>query len=151
MLSDGRLADFSRFFLATCIDQIRFMQAMLSPEELSARLREFIALEALQDRLDPRVGAVLERATLFGEVARAHVPSLTGVSDRQARRLVKPLQDRGLLVGAKDEPLRIAFPLGESERIFPHLWAPASVAMPRAPDIAAALRGPTPSRSAGGE
>jgi hypothetical protein len=39
------------------------------------------------------------------------------------------LVDRGLLIGAKDAPLRIAFPLGESERLFPHLCAPAGVTM----------------------
>jgi hypothetical protein len=67
---------------------------------------------------------------LFGAVPRGDVSGLVGVSGRQARRLVRPLVDRGLLTGAKDAPLRIAFPLGESERLFPHLWAPASVAMP---------------------
>jgi hypothetical protein len=55
--------------------------------------------------------------------------SLVGMSERQARRLVWPLVDRGLPISAKDAPLRIAFPLGESKRLFPHLWAPASVAM----------------------
>jgi hypothetical protein len=28
----------------------------------------------------------------------------------------------------KDPPLNVAFPLRESERLFPHLWAPAGAA-----------------------
>ena len=68
---------------------------------------------------------LLEQAALFGVVPRGEVPGLLGVSDRQARRLVQPLVARGLLRGAKDAPLRVAFPLGESERVFPGLWAPA--------------------------
>ena len=39
---DGRLADFCRFFLAACIDQVRFMRALLSPEALAGRVREFV-------------------------------------------------------------------------------------------------------------
>jgi Fic family protein len=144
VLSDGRLADFCRFFMAACLDQVRFMRTLLSPEALSDRVREFIAAEAAGGRLDPRLASLLERATLFGEVPRAEVPFLVGTSDRQARRLVQPLVARGLLTGAKDAPLRVAFPLGETERLFPHLWAPSSVATAVAPlpEIEEALRLP---------
>ena len=38
ILSDGRLADFCRFFLAACIDQVRFMRALLAPEALAGRV-----------------------------------------------------------------------------------------------------------------
>jgi hypothetical protein len=141
ILSDGRLSDFCRLFLAACLDQVRFMAALLAPEALSNRVREFVAAEAAGGRLDPRVGPLLEAAVLFGRVPRGDVPGLVGTSDRQARRLAKPLADRGLLTGAKDAPLRIAFPLGETERLFPHLWAPASVAsgLPPLPEIEEAM------------
>jgi Fic family protein len=144
ILSDGRLAEFCRFFMAACLDQVRFMRTLLSPESLSNRVREFIAAEAAGRRLDPRLALLLERATLFGEVPRAQVPSLVGTSDRQARRLVQPLVARGLLIGAKDAPLHVAFPLGETERLFPHLWAPSSVtsAIALLPEIEEALRLP---------
>ena len=91
ILSDGRLADFCRFFLAACSDQVRFMRALLSPEALAGRVREFVAAEAAGSRLDPRLQPLLEQAVLFGVVQRADVPGLVGVSDRQARRLVRPL------------------------------------------------------------
>jgi Fic family protein len=144
ILSDGRLADFCRFFLAACIDQVRFMRALLVPEALTGRVREFVAAEAAGTRLDARVQPLLEQAVLFGMVPRGDVPALVGVSERQARRLVRPLTGRGLLTGAKDAPLRIAFPLGESERLFPYLWAPAGVAMSLdlPPEVEDALRPP---------
>jgi Fic family protein len=144
ILSDGRLADFCRFFLAACIDQVRFMRTLLAPEALAGRVREFIAAEAAGNRLDARLQPLLEQAVLFGTVPRGGVPALLGMSDRQARRLVRPLVDRGLLTGAKDAPLRIAFPLGESERLFPHLWAPAGVAisLDLPPEVGSALRPP---------
>lgn len=144
ILSDGRLADFCRFFLAACIDQIRFMRILLAPEALAGRVREFVAAEAAGNRLDARIQPLLEQAVLFGVVPRGDVPALVAMSGRQARRLVRPLVDRGLLTGAKDAPLRIAFPLGESERLLPHLWAPAGVAMTLnlPPEIGEALRPP---------
>ena len=144
ILSDGRLAEFCRFFLAACVDQVRFMRALLSPEALAGRVREFVAAEAAGGRLDSRVQPLLEQAALFGLVPRGEVPGLVNLSDRQARRLVQPLVARGLLTGAKDAPLRVAFPLGESERLFPHLWAPAGVAdmIGLPPDVADALQPP---------
>ena len=107
-------------------------------------VRAAVAAEAAGARLDPRVGPLLERAVLFGEVPRGEVPELVGTSDRQARRLVKPLTDRGLLTGAKDAPLRVMFPLGETERLFPHLWAPsgAPTSLAPMPEIEEALRLP---------
>lgn len=144
ILSDGRLGAFCRFFLAASVEQVRFMGALLEPGALSGRVREFVAAEAAGGRLDQRLGPLLEAAVLFGQVPRGEVAALVGTGDRQARRLMKPLVDRGLLTGAKDAPLRIAFPLGESERIFPHLWAPAGVAnaLPSLPEIEEGLRIP---------
>ena len=145
LLSDGRLAAFCRFFLASCLDQVRFMGALLVPEALGARVREFVAAEAAGGRLDPRVGPLLERAALLGEVPRGDVPGLVGTSERQARRLVQPLTRRGLLAGAKDAPLHIAFPLNETERLFPHLWGPsANAGMEPHGELAEALQPPAP-------
>jgi Fic family protein len=144
ILSDGRLAAFCRFFLAASLDQVRFMRALLAPEALAGRVREFVAAEAAGDRLDARVAPLLERAVLFGEVPRGEVATLVGVGARQSRRLLAPLVERGLLTGAKDAPLRVAFPLGETERLFPHLWAPSALGalVEPAPDIRDALLPP---------
>ena len=57
--------------------------------------------------------------------------------------LTKPLVERGLLIGNKDAPLKVAFPLGQSERLFPHLWAPSDVEnTSMTPEIEEALRPP---------
>jgi fido (protein-threonine AMPylation protein) len=60
ILSHGRLAAFCRFFLAACIDQVRCMRALLSPEALAGRVRAFVAAEAVGGRLDDRVHPLLE-------------------------------------------------------------------------------------------
>ena len=94
--------------------------------------------------MDSRVAPLLERAVLFGDVPRGEVAALVGLGERQARRLVAPLVERGLLIGAKDSPLRVALPLGETERLFPHLWAPSALGavVEPSPDIRDALRPP---------
>ncbi|WP_137127112.1 hypothetical protein [Roseomonas sp. HF4] len=145
LLSDGRLAEFVRFFLAASLDQVLFMTALLSPEALTSRVRAHVAAEAALGHLDPRVVTVLERAVLAGEVPRGVVQGMLGTGDRQARRLIAALVERGLLVGATDAPLRIAFPLGESERLFPNLWAPNVLGvdvLAARPDLATALQPP---------
>ena len=93
----------------------------------AGRVREFVAAEAAGERLDGRVAPLLERAVLFGEVPRGDVVRLVSTAERQGRRLLALLVERGLLTGRKDAPLRIAFPLGETERWFPHLWAPSAL------------------------
>ena len=107
-------------------------------------MREFVAAEAAGGRLDPWVQPLLEKVVLFGTVPRGEVPALVGTGDRQARRLLRPLADRGLLAGAKDAQLRVAFLLSETERLFPHLWAPTAGAdtLSPAPELEDALRPP---------
>ncbi len=68
--------------------------------------------------------------------------ALLGIGDWQARRLMQLLVARGLLHGTKDALLRIAFPLDESKRLFPHLRVPAGVAMVSDPELDAALPPP---------
>lgn len=81
-------------------------------------MREFVTTAVIGGRQDPRVAALLENAVLFGDV-----PGLVGARDRQARYLTKRRADHGLLAGAKDAPLRVTFPQGQSDCLFPHLWA----------------------------
>ena len=49
-------------------------------------------------RSDGRVAPLLERAVLFGEVPRGDVAGLVDTAERQGRRLLAPLVERGLVV-----------------------------------------------------
>ena len=37
-LSEEALAEFTRFFLETCIDQVKFMEELVAPDKLRARI-----------------------------------------------------------------------------------------------------------------
>ena len=60
-------------------------------------------------------------------IPRADVAGLVGTAEGQGRRLQAPLAERGLLGGSKDAPLQVAFPLSETGRTFPNLWAPSAL------------------------
>ncbi|MTJ83941.1 MAG: Fic family protein [Telmatospirillum sp.] len=131
-LSDSGLIQFCDYFVATCLDQVRFMSSLLEPAGLMARMRTFVTVEAERGRFDARVLPVLTHALTTGDVPKAAASAMMGVQERQARRLLDPLIDRGFLSdgGRKFDPWRLAFPISESEILFPRLFAPVGVPDP---------------------
>ncbi len=122
-LSEEALAEFSQFFLKTCIDQVEFIEGLVQPDRLRDRIliwaEEEIRLEALQ----PRSGKVLEAILYRGELPRGEVATLLGVSDRQARRVTSTLLDRGVLLSDSSRaPLHLAFPAKLASRWMPGLF-----------------------------
>jgi Fic family protein len=137
-LSESGLVEFCDYWVGTCLDQVRFMSALLEPGALISRMRTFVQVEAAQDKLDARVLPVLTHALTIGEIPKAEASGMMGLQERQARRLLEPLIERGFLSdgGSKFAPWRLAFPIGESDLLFPRLFAPVGVpdAVPAAPD-----------------
>jgi Fic family protein len=110
-LSEEALAEFTRFFLETCVDQVRFMEDLVQPQRLRARIglwvAEEIALGALHDKSALLLDAILYR----GEMPRGDVPGALGVSERTANRVVAGLTERGVLTSTSTKaPLRMTFP-----------------------------------------
>lgn len=122
-LSQDALIDFCRFFLETCLDQIRDMRELLNPTELQRRMALYLRDEESVERLPKRSFAVLREALLAGEFERGHVPTLINTSERTARRVISTLIDKRLLVsGSRKAPLRLGFPIDVVERWFPKLY-----------------------------
>ena len=128
-LSDSGLVAFCDYFIATCLDQVHFMSSLLEPATLMTRMQAFVRTEAGKGALDARIGPLLAHALTMGEVKKAEVTRILGVQERQSRRLLEPLVRRGLLVEgeSKFDPWRLAFPISESDILFPRLFAPAGV------------------------
>jgi Fic family protein len=126
-LSQTALVDFCRFFLESCLDQVRYMRQLLEPSELQRRMELYLRDEEDADRLPNRSFAVLREALLSGEVDRGRVPGLIDASQRTARRLVSALLEKGLLVSESHRaPLRLGFPIDVVERWFPRLYPVAA-------------------------
>ncbi len=122
-LSEEALADFTRFFLGVCMDQVKFMEELVQPDRLRARLSLWSEEEIRLGTLPPKSGAILEAVLYRGELPRGDVAALVGTSDRQARRIVAALLDKGVLTSASPRaPLLLAFPATLAPRWMPGLF-----------------------------
>lgn len=122
-LSEEELANFTRFFLETCLDQVRFMRQLVEPNKLRARILVWAEEEIRMGTLPPRTGAVLEAVLYRGELPRADVPAILGVTDRHARRVTSALTKAEVLASDNDRaPFRLAFPAHLASRWMPGLF-----------------------------
>ena len=128
-LSEESLAEFTRFFLKTCIDQVTFMERLVQPDQLRTRIQLWVEEEIRLGRLPPKSGAILEAVLFRGELPRGKAADIVGTGDRQARRVVSALLDRGVLTSASMRaPLRLAFPAALASRWMPGLFPEQSEA-----------------------
>jgi len=122
-LSEENLAAFTRFFLTTCLDQVAFMEGLMQPDQLRARILLWTEEEIRLDRLPPKSGAVLEAVLYRGELPRGDAAAIVGTGDRQARRVVSAMIERGVLLSESSRaPLRLAFPATLAARWMPGLF-----------------------------
>ncbi|WP_043739614.1 Fic family protein [Thioalkalivibrio nitratireducens] len=122
-LSEEALAEFTRFFLTTCIDQVDFMEKLVQPERLRDRILIWAEEEIRADTLPSNSGAVLEAVLFRGELPRGDVAKLLNVGDRQARRVTSALIDHEVLTSESTRaPLRLAFPARLAGRWMPGLF-----------------------------
>jgi len=121
--SERAMADFSAFFLESCIDQVRFMEELVQPGRLRERIRLWVEEEIRVEALPQHAGNVLDAILYRGELPRGEVPVIVGKGDRQARRIVSALQEAGVVTSASTRaPLKIAFPARLAERWMPGLF-----------------------------
>jgi Fic family protein len=122
-LSEEALARFTRFFLETCLDQVKFMEELVQPEKLRTRIKLWADEEVAADSLPKQAGAVLDAILFRGELPRGDVPELLNTSERTARRVVSALIDHGVLTAnTTKSPLRITFPAKLASRWMPGLF-----------------------------
>jgi Fic family protein len=122
-LSEENLAAFTHFFLSTCIDQVTFMERLMQPEQLRARILLWAEEEIRLNRLPLKSGAILEAVLYRGELPRRDVAAIVGTGDRQGRRVVSALTDRGVLTSESTRAhLRLAFPANLASRWVPGLF-----------------------------
>ena len=117
------LAAFASFFLTTCIDQVTFMEGLMQPDRLRARILVWAEEEIRLNRLPPKSGAVLEALLYRGELPRGDAAAIVGTGERQARRVVSALTDHGVLTADSTRaPLHLAFPATLASRWMPGLF-----------------------------
>ena len=122
-LSEEALADFTRYFLTVCIDQVSFMEGLVQPYRLRDRILIWAEEETRADALPARAGAVLESVLYRGTLPRGDVAQILGTSERNARRVTSALIEREVLVSESTRaPLHLAFPAKLAARWMPGLF-----------------------------
>lgn len=122
-LSEDALSAFTAFFLDTCLDQVRFMEALVQPDRLRARVLLWAGEETRTGVLPAKAGQILEAIFYRGELPRGDAAAIVGTGDRQARRVVSALIERGVVTSESSRaPLRIAFPATLASRWMPGLF-----------------------------
>lgn len=122
-LSEEALAEFTRFFLKTCLDQVTFMEELVQPDKLRARIKLWADEEIATNALPSKAGVVLDTILYRGALARGDVHVLLDTSPRSARRVVAALIERGVVTAATTRSdLMIAFPAKLAGRWMPGLF-----------------------------
>jgi Fic family protein len=122
-LSEAELIAFTRFFLDVCIDQVKFMEELMNPKDLQARVMVWAKEQTVTKELAPNSDKILDALLYRGELLRGEVPSLLNTSERSAQRAVESLVKRGVIVSDSSRaPLRLAFPAALVARWMPELF-----------------------------
>lgn len=123
MLSEEALAGFLKFFLTLCIDQVNFMEELMQPKKLRARAMVWCEEEIKSDGLPAKSDKVLSALIDRGELARADVPEILGMSDRSSQRITRALLDRGVIKSKSTRtPFELSFPASLASRWLPGLF-----------------------------
>lgn len=119
-LSEEALLAFTRFFLETCIEQVKFMRQLMRRDELLGRIKLWARTEIDAGSLPTQADSVLEAILYRGTHPRGEVGTILNVTDRHARRVTSAVVAAGVLVSDDQRaPLRLAFPA----RLASH-WVP---------------------------
>jgi Fic family protein len=122
-LSEEALVDFTRYFLGVCLDQIEFMEGLMRPAELRARVMAWADDEIRTKRLHDKAKLVLNHILFNGILERKDLPGIVGADDRQARRIAQPLVEIGLIRSTSTRaPYVLAFPAELAPRLMPGLY-----------------------------
>jgi Fic family protein len=133
-LSQEELVAFARYFLAVCIDQVRFMRSMLALDSLHTRLRGLLLhlrespwqIGSEKSVVKPEALEALHYVAMTGPVERSRFIAMTGLGARTARRVLASLIDYGVLAAESSRaPVSFAVPLGALGYLFPRLWPEA--------------------------
>ena len=122
-LSEEALAAFTEFFLRTCLDQVKFMEGLVQPERLRARILLWAEEEIRLGVLPPKSGLILEALLYRGALQRGEIAGILGVGERQGRRVAAALAGLGLILSETSRaPIWLAFPASLAARWMPGLF-----------------------------
>ncbi len=114
--SNFGIKEFCRFFVAACLNEIKFMKELLDTGRLQKRIAGYVQLRSkdmLSDTEPLREEAkyILSEVMLQGSLSRGEAKRITGLGERTARSLLSRLLDEKLLVSENHKaPVKFNIP-----------------------------------------
>ena len=136
-LSEETLAEFTIYFLETCLDQVQFMSKLMQPTALRKRIMDWAKEEERLGGVLPHSSRVLAHILTHRELERKDVAEIVGFDDRKARRVTALLHKRGIITAPTHRaPFRIALalPAAIAPGFMPGLY-PKSALPGRPPEV----------------
>lgn len=122
-LSRKSLIVFCEYFLAQCLDQVRFMEQLLAPMSLNDRIQQQVLEAERMGTLASGAHRLMRAALEHGEVPRGDVPAIVQASERTGQRITKSLIENGYLYSeGHTSALFFAIPPAARDRWFPSLY-----------------------------
>lgn len=110
-LSEEALAQFTEFFLQTCIDQVNFMESLVRPDKLKNRIVKWAKEEIEQGNLPKDSEKILEAILYRGELQKSEAAEVISKTDRQTRRVTSALTEKGVITSENlRSPFHLSFP-----------------------------------------
>lgn len=127
-LSEAGLEAFARYFLETCLDQVKFMGKMLDLATLRSRVQGYLVYLSQQDKaVRAEAAPALHYLFLAGSAPRGEFKQMTGLASRSADRAIAGLLKRGLLESDSARgAVRFGLPLEALSYYFPLLYPEAA-------------------------
>jgi len=122
-LSEEALAEFTRYFLEICLDQVEFMEGLVQPDRLRTRILLWAEEEMRMNTLPDKAGTILEALLYRGILPRGEVAQITGTSHRQASRIISAMLKKGIVTSEHHRaPLYLTFSAELANRWMPNLF-----------------------------
>ncbi len=122
-LSRKNLITFCEYFLAQCLDQVRFMEQLLAPMSLHDRIQQQVLEAERMGTLASGAHRLMRAALEHGEVPRGDVPAIVQASERTGQRITRSLTENGYLRSeGHTGALLFTIPPAARDRWFPSLY-----------------------------
>jgi Fic family protein len=123
-LSEKSLADFTRFFLETCLEQVHFMRDRMRIDGLQARLEEWVDAAAAFGRFPRSATRLLTAVLHVGALGRREAGALLA-GEAEPDQVINLLITEGVLSPqGKGNALTFAFPAKLNGTLLPGLFPP---------------------------
>lgn len=131
-LSDDGLLKFTKYFIETALDQVKYFSSLLEPHKLNQRIDVYFEMRtrgalanSRGETLSPlRIEArdIYKKLLYHGDQQRSDIQAMLGLSERTVRTILSQMSEERLITSDTRKPISLSLSPNSIELLFPHLW-----------------------------